>query len=221
MNKTLLYKFLLRTYKKMRDYIFYIKRKPYINLIRNKIPKDTSIISSNCFAGRIMQDFHIQYNSPTLGLYFMYPDYIEFLKHLDFYLTKAKIQFVEHSKYSVGDERRANCKHWYPIGLLNGKVEIHFLHYYSEEEAAEKWYRRASRVNFENLIIIGMEQNLCTIDDIIAFDKLPYIYKYIFTSHNIPLKSNLYMKEFNGSKNVGDPYKKGHLFYKYLCKALM
>ena len=63
----------------------------------------------------------------------MYPDYIEFLGNLHHYLTKAKIEFVEHSKYPVGDERRAAWSHWYPIGLLNGKVEIHFLHYYSGE----------------------------------------------------------------------------------------
>ena len=53
--------------------------------------------------------------------------------NLHHYLTKAKIEFVEHSKYPVGDERRAAWSHWYPIGLLNGKVEIHFLHYYSGE----------------------------------------------------------------------------------------
>ncbi len=42
-----------------------------------------SMISSNCFADRIMQDIGMEYNSPTLGLYFMYPDYIEFLRTLN------------------------------------------------------------------------------------------------------------------------------------------
>lgn len=91
----------------------------------------------------------MEYNSPTLGLYFMYPDYIEFLQHLEYYLKEAKIEFVEHSKYPLGDQRRAErsiAHHWYPIGLLGGKVEIHFLHYHTEEEAAAKWYRRAQRI---------------------------------------------------------------------------
>lgn len=51
---------------------------------------------------------------------------------------------------------------------------IEFLHYYSEREAAEKWYRRSSRVNWNDLIIIGMEQNLCTSNHIKEFDKLPF-----------------------------------------------
>ena len=130
-----------------------------------------------------MQDLKMEYNSPTLGLYFMYPDYIEFLQHLDYYLKEAKITFVEHSRYSLGDQRRAErsiTHHWYPIGLLDGKVEIHFLHYHTEEEAATKWYRRAKRVNYDNLLIIGMDQNRCEENDIRSFDKLPYEQKIFF-----------------------------------------
>lgn len=106
-----------------------------------------------------MQDIGMEYNSPTLGLYFMYPDYIELLSNLKYYLTDARIEFVENSKYPIGDERRAAWSHWYPIGLLGGKVEIHFLHYHSEKEAAEKWYRRAARVNFDNLLVVTGRRN--------------------------------------------------------------
>ena len=171
-----------------------------------------------------MQDLRMEYNSPTLGLYFMYPDYIEFLQHLEYYLKEAKIEFVEHSKYPLGDQRRAErsiAHHWYPIGLLGGKVEIHFLHYHTEEEAASKWYRRAQRINWHNLLIIGMEQNLCTIEDIQLFDKLPFKRKIMFSTHNLPeVKSNCYMNDFAGMNAVGDPYKKGHVFYKYLISCI-
>lgn len=128
----------------------------------------------------------MEYNSPTLGLYFMYPDFIEFLSNLKFYLTEAKIEFVERSKYPLGNERRESRPLWYPIGLLDGKVEIHFLHYRTEHEAAEKWYRRASRVNFNSLFIIAMDQNLCTKQDIKEFDKLPYKNKK-FSPHIISI----------------------------------
>ena len=207
--------------KKRDDKRFYQLRAPYIKDIETLIDKDTSIISSNCFAGRIMQDLGMQYNSPTLGLYFWSSDYIEFLNKLRFYLTEAKIEFVEHSKYALGDERRMNWRHWYPIGLLDGKVEIHFLHYYTEEEAAQKWYRRASRVNWDKLLIIGMEQNLCTIDDIKAFDKLPFEKKIFFSSKDLPqFKSNCYISEFKDNGEVGDPYRKADVFYLELVKRL-
>lgn len=146
-------------------------RAPYIPLLEKILDRDTSIISSNCFAGRIMQDLGMQYNTPTLGLYFMYPDYIEFLQHLEYYLKEAKIEFVEHSKYVLGDKRRAKWQHWYPI-------------------------------------------------DIHAFDALPFKNKFIFTSKNIQTKSNVFMPEFAKSGEVGDPYQKGHVFYRYLTKRL-
>lgn len=166
-----------------------------------------------------MQDLGMKYNTPTLGLYFMYPDYIEFLQHLEYYLTEAKIQFVEHSKYPLGDERRAdwtNKKHWYPIGLLDGKVEVHFLHYHSEEEAATKWYRRAKRVNFDKLLVVGMDQNLCKEEDMKNFENLPFQNKIFFSSKPVPGKSIVFMKEFAGKGQAGDPYRKAHLFYRYL-----
>ena len=204
---------------------YYHRRKKFIpQLSKLLVGERISVISSNCFAGRIMQDLKLEYNSPTLGLYFMYPDYIEFLQHLEYYLKEAKIEFVEHSKYSIGDERRAKrsiTHHWYPIGLLGGKVEIHFLHYHTEEEAASKWYRRSQRINWQKLLIIGMEQNLCTVEDIRQFDKLPFRRKIMFSTHNLTeLKSNCYIKEFAGMKSVGDPYKKGHVFYKYLIRRI-
>lgn len=162
----------------------------------------------------------MKYNSPTLGLYFWAEDYIEFLSHLDYYLHKADLIFVKHSKYKLGNERREKWSHWYPIGVLGGKVEIHFLHYHSESEAAEKWHRRASRVNQDKLFIIGMDQNLCSEKNIIDFDNLPFKQKIFFSSKNIKGNSIVFMKEFENCGQVGDPYKKGHIFYRYLVNKL-
>lgn len=208
------------------------RRRPYIEPLRemlvglsddmgrgnNQTLNNLTLISSNCFAGRIMQDLKMQYNSPTLGLYFMYPDYMEFLENLEYYLTEAKIEFAKESKYAIGNERRARWSHWYPIGLLDGKVEIHFLHYHTEEEAAEKWYRRAKRVNLSNLLVIGMDQNLCSEDDVRRFDKLPFRHKIMFSRYDLGLASNEYMPEFSGADSVGDPYRKGEVFYKHLIE---
>lgn len=181
---------------------------------------DCSIISYNCFGGRIIQDLGLQYNTPTVGLYFMYPDYIEFLQHLERYLKEAKLVFAEHSKYPGYDERRERWSHWYPIGLLDGKVEIHFLHYYSEEEAAEKWYRRARRINWNNIVVFGMEQNLCTDDCIFAFDRLPFERKFFFSTKELPnIVSNCFVRKFSSGDEVGDPYRDGHHFYKALVES--
>lgn len=56
--------------------------------------------------------------------------------------------------------------------------------------------------------------------DKFVFDKLPFERKWIFTSKNIDVKSNIYMKEFTKQGEVGDPYRKAHLFYRYLVDKL-
>ena len=79
------------------------KRKPYIPMLIN-IVGDATVISSTCFAGRIMQDRGGVWNSPTVGLYFFAAEYIEFLTHLDYYLHEAELSFINESKYSLGNK---------------------------------------------------------------------------------------------------------------------
>lgn len=225
LKKKLKHIFLIDKYQslhnKRRDKRLKAIRQQYFPQLIELVSSKTSVITNNCFAGLIMQDLNMEYNSPTLGLYFMFPDYIEFLQHLEFYLKEAKIVFLEQSRCDLANQRRQQSKAWYPIGLLGGKVEIQFLHYHSEDEASDKWYRRAARVNMDDLVVIGMDQNLCSIHDIEMFDKMPYERKLFFSTHNLPqLKSNVYVQEFSDMGQVGDPYRQGHIFYKYLCQHM-
>ena len=113
----------------------------------------------------------------------------------------------------------AKRKKTYPIGLLDGRVEIHFLHYKSEQEAFEKWQKRKMRVDFDNLIIIGMEQNWCTEPHIRQFDTLPYERKFFFSTKDLPdVQSNICMHQY--SNEIGNAYNDCRIFYKELIKRL-
>ena len=197
-----------------------MRRYPYLKRIKKYVSTDTSIISSNCFAGRIMQDVGMEYNTPTLGLWFMPDDFPKFCSKLEYYLN-CDIVEKEHSKNQLGEYKRTHrLKHPYPVGSLGGDVEIHFLHYYTFDEAATKFKRRANRVATDNMIMIAMEQNGCTEEDVKAFDAIPYKNKLIFCSKPYPYNSVVYIKEFKRLDHVGDPYKQGHIFYKYFVQWL-
>lgn len=195
-------------------------RAPYITKLQELLDKDTSIISSNCFAGRIMQDLGMEYNTPTLGLWIMPDDFSKLCANLRKYMAMEP-KLLEHSKNALGEEKHANpsSHHDYPMGQL-GDVEIHFLHYHTPEEAFSKWKRRAERINYDKLLFIGMEQNGCTEDDVRAFDALPYKNKIFFCSQPYPYSSVIYIPEFDGLGHVGDPYKQGYIFYRYLTNWL-
>lgn len=188
--------------------------------IKKILDKDTSIISSNCFAGRVMQDLGMQYNTPTLGLWFMPDDFPKFCSNLSFYLN-AEIVSLEHSKNDLGEWKRTHPrKHPYPVGKLGDNIEIHFLHYYTEEEAFNKFRRRSKRVNMDKIILIAFEQNGCTENDVKAFNDLPSKNKLFFCSTPYNYECVVYIKEFSKLGHVGDPYKKGHIYYKYFLNWL-
>lgn len=206
-------------YVSCRNGYLFIRRLPYIKTIKKYIDKDITIISSNCFAGRIMQDLKMEYNSPTLGLWMMPDDFPIFCSNLSYYLN-ADICLAKQSKNELGNYKMTHAKHPYPVGLLDNNLEIHFLHYHTIEETVSKWKRRANRVNLDKILIIASEQNGCTEEDIKAFDAIPHKNKLFFCSKPYPYKSVIYIPKFRKLGYAGDPYKKGYIYYKYLSKWL-
>jgi uncharacterized protein (DUF1919 family) len=141
-----------------------------------------SIISDNCWGGFVYQYFNLPYRTPFVGLFVFSPDYIKMLSDLKFYLS-CDINFIPHqeSKYkSQLIEYGTFGK--YPIGLLGGDIEIHFLHYENESEAKLKWQRRLKRVDYDNLIIKFCDRDLCSEDLIRKFFLMNYEKKIFLTS---------------------------------------
>ncbi len=172
---------------------FFVKRS-----VKNK---DFTVISNNCWAGKVYQYLDMPYLSPTVGLYFFASDYLNFISDLHHYLDMP-LKFVpaEESKYYQQLKERNQLDK--PIGLLDD-VEIVFLHYKSAQEAEEKWNRRKARVNFDNIIIKTSDMNLCIENHLKAFDSLPFNNKFILTK-NRPLKHKceIYIKDKNKSDEL-------------------
>lgn len=155
---------------------------------------DFTIISNNCWGGMIYESYNLPKESPTVGLFFIAKDYIEFLSDLEGYIN-GKLDFIdpEKSKWKSmkqvsGDKRFGS----YPIGVLsNGKntIEIFFLHYHSKHEAKEKWNRRIRRINWDKLLIKFNDQNGCTETEVERFMKLNYKNKLFFTCKHWSNKS--------------------------------
>ena len=81
---------------------------------------------------------------------------------------------------------KKSWKHlWYPIGTLDNKIEIHFLHYKSVQEAKEKWTNRKMRINYENLLIKFSEQNEYLPALVDRFNKLGFQNKILFPKHTL------------------------------------
>lgn len=142
--------------------------------------RDFTIISNNCWAGKVYQYFDMPYLSPTVGLYFFAEDYLKFISDLHYYFS-LELNFISADKSKYRDILIQRKHTNVPIAHL-GDIEIIFLHYHSEEEVQEKWERRKKRVNYDNIFIKFSKMNLCTEDDIEKFSVLPFQNKFVLNT---------------------------------------
>lgn len=100
--------------------------------------KQFVIISNNCWGYELYNVLDRKYNTPFVGL-FLFPEcYVRFLEEFETCIN-SEIKFSTVSKYMSTTPS-------YPVGVVCGDIEIHFLHYKSQEEAFRKWNRRIARL---------------------------------------------------------------------------
>lgn len=180
------------TYEGLRLKILKYWRIGFANYRKKKLKStDFTIISNNCWVGMIYESYNLPKESPTVGMFFMAKDYIEFLSDLRGYVN-GKLTFIkpEESRWKdmpqVSGDKRFGL---YPVGVLsNGKnsIEIFFLHYHSEQEAREKWERRVQRINWNKLLVKFNDQNGCTETEVNKFMETPFKNKVFFTCKHWP-----------------------------------
>lgn len=116
--------------------------------------------------------FDLPYNTPFIGLFLMGPCYLEFLRDPKYYISQ---ELVFHTQSKYEEVNQVLLKKKYPLATLGGKVEISFLHYNSIEEAKTKWQRRASRINWDNLLVkLDGSKDAATPELAKEFTHLPY-----------------------------------------------
>lgn len=172
--------------KTLSNMIFrYVKNKYLRIKLKNN---NASIIANNCNGSFIMHDLHMKFNTPTVNLFIEAPDFIEFVNNLDFYL-KCELE-------------EKQTKENYPIGVLDNKVVIHFLHYESFESAKEKWNIRKKRVDLNNVYIFMTDRDGFNLDTLKAFNEIKYP-KVLFSHIDYQNENIIYFPKYKNHKCVG------------------
>lgn len=159
----------------------YMFREEYYRKESEKlVNKDFVIISNNCFGGQAYQRLKRPYNTPFVGMFLYGPCYLKLLQNFNFYL-KQELIFITNSVYK--EEVQV-----YPIALLYD-IELHFLHYATQEEAMDKWCKRLERLkkqlNYDNLFFQISDRDLVDKKLIIEFHKLDFKNKLSFAAFDI------------------------------------
>jgi uncharacterized protein (DUF1919 family) len=145
---------------------------------------DFCIIANNCWGAEIYKRYNLPFNTPIIGLYFYPEDYLNFISNLEENLT-TEITFIKESK-NIKDQV-------HPIGIIND-IEVHFLHYDSEQEAYEKWTKRCKRVpkNPSKLFFKFDDRDGATAEHIHRFHQMTLRNKICFTKDSFPAYSDVF-----------------------------
>lgn len=166
-----------------------IRKVTFSKLYRNKLKlqykaklknDNFSIICNNCYGGILYHDLGKKFLSPTINMYIDASEYIEFLENFEFYLK------CDMEDGGMADPDNGGGA----IGILNGKIKLHGIHYSSFEELRDKWMERRERVNFDNLFIIGVYRDGCNDELVERFCNLPFDHKVFLSHKNIECKNS-------------------------------
>ncbi len=165
--------------------------------------KDFSFLVPNCLGGILLHDLGLRFLSPTVNLMMRQDDFLCFVLNLDEYLAE-KLSFLDHSEE---DCPRALLS---PAGLR--QITIHFTHYKTEDEAAQKWYERAQRINRENLFVLLEERDGVSREELQIFGSLKARGIVAFTCNDYPdLPYCVYLPKYHAEGEVGNILKKQFL----------
>ncbi len=160
--------FLPRLFYLMKQIFALIENK--VNQIRLK-NKDFTIICATCAGGVITHKLGRQFLSPTVNLFFPEKDICKLVSNLRWYMEQELVP--------LNDE---TCP--FPRALC-GDIEITFNHAETFEEGKRIWDRRKSRINYDNIWVIGSD-NKMSYGDIVKFSEIHCKGKIMFTAKEYP-----------------------------------
>lgn len=180
-----------------------LKKRIWKELLRARLRvKDITIVSNNCWGAHIYQAVGRPYQTPFVGLFLAPACYIKLVSKFRWYLDQP-IHFVRESRHSYINSMREERRLQFPIGCLGDEVELQFLHYNSEAEAAAAWNRRVSRVAADDTSLFFKfdDRDGCTFDQLATFDAAPVAHKVCFVSRpSLALRNAVWVRCAQGDQ---------------------
>ena len=144
--------------------------------------------------GYVYQYYGIEYNTPTVGLLFDTEDFLKICKSPRKYLTKEPEIIEIEECLHAGPLSQLDKWGTYPVGRIDD-VEIYFMHYPTQEEALSKWIRRCKRVNYDNMVLMLLENETCSEEIIREFCELDFPNKVCLTYNKYDIPGTIYSQE--------------------------
>ena len=174
-----------------------------------------AVVSNNCWGAHVYQALALPYATPFVGLFIPPDSYLRLLGNFDA-LIRSELSFIATSAIAGLNAMRQRDGLTYPIAMLGGEVELHFLHYSDQAEAAHKWTRRVTRMPAEpaRYFFKFDDRESASTEQIAQFCAMPLANKVCFTARAYGVATVLAPAEA-GAGHVIDGLSLGQVSRKY------
>jgi uncharacterized protein (DUF1919 family) len=151
--------------------------------------REFTVLSNDCWGQALYEGYGLPCQTPLAGSG-MYADcFLRFLGDIDGYL-RSPLRFVAESRYAavrrLRSQRGAQNGRW-PIALLGDDVEVHFLHYRTEDESRRAWNAGFARLNLKRIAVkFSADKDGATQEHIHRFAALPFERKLVISRQSLP-----------------------------------
>lgn len=151
--------------------------------------REFTVLSNDCWGQALYEGYGLPCQTPLIGSG-MYADcFLRFLGDIEGYL-RSPLRFVPETRYRalgrIRSQRAAQNGLW-PIAMLGGDVEVHFLHVRSEDEARRSWDFGCERLNLKRLAVkFSADKDGATEEHIRQFAAMPFERKLLISRESLP-----------------------------------
>jgi uncharacterized protein (DUF1919 family) len=144
-----------------------------------------TVISNDCWGQALYEEYGLPIQTPLIGSG-MYADcFIRFLGDIEGYLS-SPLQFVGNSRHlALG---RVRNQRWpWPIAVLRGDVEVHFLHLRTEDACRRAWEAGCEKLNLKRIAVkFSADKDGATEEHIKQFVAMPFERKLLISRYGRP-----------------------------------
>lgn len=151
--------------------------------------REFTVLSNDCWAQALYEGYGLPCQTPFAGAG-MYADcFLRFLGDVEGYL-RSPLLFLPETRYAalgrLRNQRATQNGPW-PIALLGGDVEVHFLHSETEDEARREWDAGCERMNLKRIAVkFSADKDGATQEHIDRFAALPFERKLLISRQSLP-----------------------------------
>jgi uncharacterized protein (DUF1919 family) len=144
-----------------------------------------TVLGNDCWGHALYEGYGLPYQTPLLGAGLFGDCFIRFAGDLEGYL-KSPLRFSADTRYPGLRRLRAQRGGW-PIGLLKDDVEIHFLHFRSQDACRRVWEKGCETMRMDRIALkLSTDKDGVTQEHIERFAAMPFERKLIISPRHHP-----------------------------------